>query len=216
MRHTMSSPYYHESNGKAECYVGIVKRMLKKCDNIYDALLAYRSTPLCNSRHSSYELLFNCRMKDNVISLPVHYDGDEDESCDKTFKYLIQATRDLSLTKNASSGKRGEFFRILSSQISTMYFLMRDVLREGTAYILRMIKLLHILNLAHRSHCKEILNLARRSRCKEILNLARRSHCKEILNLSCKSLFVNSYRLNQKPILLIVVLLKSKRSPALM
>ena len=89
MKHTMSSPYYHESNGKAECYVGIVKRMLKKCDNIYDALLAYRSTPLCNSRHRPYELLFNRRMKDNVISLPVHYDGDEDESCDKTFKYGI-------------------------------------------------------------------------------------------------------------------------------
>ena len=118
--------------------------------------------------------------------------------------YLIQATRSLSLTKNASSGKRGEFFRILSSQINTMYFLTRDVLREGTAYILKMIKLLHILNLARRSHCKEILNLARRS------------HRKEILNLSRKNLFVNSYRLNQKPILLIVVLLNSKRSPALM
>ena len=89
MRHTMSSPYYHESNGKADCYVGIVKRMLKKCDNINDALLAYRSTPLCNSRHSPYELLFNRRMKDNLISLPVHYESDEDESCDKTFKYDI-------------------------------------------------------------------------------------------------------------------------------
>ena len=86
MKHTMSSPYYHESNGKAECYVGIVKRMLKKCDNIYDALLAYLSTPLCNSRHSPYELLFNRRMKDNVISLPVHYDGDEDESCEPKSK----------------------------------------------------------------------------------------------------------------------------------
>ena len=61
--------------------------MLKKCDNIYDALLAYRSAPLCNSRHSPYELLFNRRMKDNVISLPVHYEGDE--SCDKTFQYDI-------------------------------------------------------------------------------------------------------------------------------
>ena len=118
--------------------------------------------------------------------------------------YLIQATKSLSLTKNASSGKRGEFFRILTSQINTMYFLIRDVLREGTAYILKLIKLLHILNLARRSHCKEILSLARRS------------HRKEILNLSRKNLFVNSYRLNQKPILLIVVLLKSKRSPALM
>ena len=53
----------------AECYVGTVKRMLKKCDNIYDALHTYRSTPLYNSCHSPYELLFNRRMRDNVISL---------------------------------------------------------------------------------------------------------------------------------------------------
>ena len=46
-----------------------VKHMLKKCDNIYDALHVYRSTPSCNSRHSPYKLLFNCRLKDNVISL---------------------------------------------------------------------------------------------------------------------------------------------------
>ena len=51
MEHTISN---------AECYVGIVKRMLKKCDNIhvYDALHVYRSTPSCNSRHSPYKLLF--------------------------------------------------------------------------------------------------------------------------------------------------------------
>ena len=84
----MSSPYYHESNGKAECYVGIVKRMLKKCDNIYDALIAYRSTPLCNSRHSPYELLFNRRMKDNVISLPVHYSVHTTSSLQKSYHFL--------------------------------------------------------------------------------------------------------------------------------
>ena len=65
--------FVHEFNVKhtisnAECYVGIVKRMLKKCDNIYDAFLAYRFTPLYNSRHNPYEPLFNRMMKDNVIS----------------------------------------------------------------------------------------------------------------------------------------------------
>ena len=50
-------------------YVGTMKRILKKCHNIYDALHAYRSTPLYNSRYSPFELLFNRRMKDNVISL---------------------------------------------------------------------------------------------------------------------------------------------------
>ena len=43
VKHTMSN---------AECYVGTVKRMLKKCDNIYDALHAYRSTLLYNSHYS--------------------------------------------------------------------------------------------------------------------------------------------------------------------
>ena len=43
VKHTMSN---------AECYVGTLKRMLKKCDNIYDALHAYRSTPLYYSHYS--------------------------------------------------------------------------------------------------------------------------------------------------------------------
>ena len=49
IKHTMSSPDYHESNGKAECYVRIVKNLLnlkKQRSNINDALLAYRSAPL--------------------------------------------------------------------------------------------------------------------------------------------------------------------------
>ena len=41
IKHSMSSPYYHESNGKSECYVEIVKTILRKCTDINDALLAY-------------------------------------------------------------------------------------------------------------------------------------------------------------------------------
>ena len=146
VKHTMSNP---------ECYVGTLKCMLKKCDNIYDALHAYRSTPLYNSCHSPYELLFNRRMKDNVISLSHSKPGPQKPT---------QVNSELGIQKPSQRNSE----------------------------------------------------LGLQKRRKEILNLARRSHCKEILNLSCKSLFVNSYRLNQKPILLIVVLLKSKRSPALM
>ena len=74
IKHTMSSPYYHESNGKAECYVRIVKNLLKKQrSNINDALLAYRSAPLCNSKHSPAELMFNRQMKDNILTIPIHF-----------------------------------------------------------------------------------------------------------------------------------------------
>ena len=46
IKHSMLSPYYHESNGKSELYVGIVKKLLRKCTDINDALLACRSAPL--------------------------------------------------------------------------------------------------------------------------------------------------------------------------
>ena len=134
VKHTISN---------AQCFVGIVKRMLKKCHNIYDVLHVYRSMPLCNSRHSPYELLFNHRMKENVISL-THYEPGPQKP----------------LQRNSKLGQQKPLQRKFE--------------------------------------------------------LGPQKPLQKIPNLSRKSLFVNSYRLNQKPILLIVVLLKSKRSPALM
>ena len=52
----------------------IVKNLLKKQrSNINDALLAYRSAPLCNSKHSPAELMFNRQMKDNILTIPIHF-----------------------------------------------------------------------------------------------------------------------------------------------
>ena len=73
IKHSLSSPYYHESNGKSERYVGIVKKLLRKCTDINDALLAYRSAPLCNSKHSPAELMFNRNIKDHIVSVPLQY-----------------------------------------------------------------------------------------------------------------------------------------------
>lgn len=76
-KHTTSSPYYHESNGKAERYVGIVKQLLRKNDNIGDSLLAYRSAPLTNNSHSPGELMFNRNINDHVINLQLQNKSDD-------------------------------------------------------------------------------------------------------------------------------------------
>ena len=55
-RHITSSPYYPISNGEAERAVGTIKSILKKAEDQYLALLAYRVTPLPNG-HSPSQLL---------------------------------------------------------------------------------------------------------------------------------------------------------------
>jgi hypothetical protein len=60
---TTSSPHYHQSNGMAERYVQIIKQFLKKAadsgEDLYEALLSYRQTPLTGLPFSPAEMLFN-------------------------------------------------------------------------------------------------------------------------------------------------------------
>ena len=67
--HTTSSPYYPQSNGRAENAVKIAKNLLKKCQvsgqDIYRALQVYRSTPL-DCGKSPAELLYNRRVRSNL------------------------------------------------------------------------------------------------------------------------------------------------------
>ncbi len=65
-QHLTSSPYFPQSNGEAERAVGTIKSLLKKSDDPYKALLAYRTTPL-QIGYSPSELLMGCVLRSTVL-----------------------------------------------------------------------------------------------------------------------------------------------------
>ena len=64
--HDTSSPHYPQSNGQAERTVQTVKRLLKKAEDPFLALLIYRSTPLSWCGLSPAELLMGRRVRANL------------------------------------------------------------------------------------------------------------------------------------------------------
>lgn len=65
IHHTTSSPYFHESNGRAERAVQTARHILQKCKTdteITRALLAYHDTPISADLPSPAELFFNRRI----------------------------------------------------------------------------------------------------------------------------------------------------------
>ena len=66
--HQTSSPHFPQSNGLAESSVKTVKGLLKKSDDFYKGLLAYRATPL-NNLPSPAEMLMGRKLR---TTLPMH------------------------------------------------------------------------------------------------------------------------------------------------
>ena len=63
--HTTSSPYFPQSNGEAERAVKTIKSLLRKAEDPYLALLAYRTTPL-EIGYSPSQLLMSRRLRSTV------------------------------------------------------------------------------------------------------------------------------------------------------
>ena len=68
--HTTSSPHYHQSNGKSERFVDVMKQTLTKTlesqQDVHLALLCVRTTPLGPNLPSPAELLFGRKLKSNL------------------------------------------------------------------------------------------------------------------------------------------------------
>ena len=65
IKHTTSSPHYHEANGRAERSIQTIKQILRKCSNEVEttmAVLAYLDTPVSSDLPSPAELFFNRRI----------------------------------------------------------------------------------------------------------------------------------------------------------
>lgn len=94
-KHVTSGPRFSQSNREAERHVQTVKRLLKKAQDPYLALLAYRATPLSNG-YSPAQLLMGHRLR---TSVPQHHSllspelPDRDTVADKDKERTIQDTR---------------------------------------------------------------------------------------------------------------------------
>lgn len=89
-KQTFSSPHYPQSNGAAESAVKTAKRILKQ-DDVFKALMAYRSTPIEATGVSPAELLLGRKIRTCVPILPKSLmpewpDSDEIRRKDSTYK----------------------------------------------------------------------------------------------------------------------------------
>ena len=71
-RHVTSSPYFPQANGEAERAVRTVKDLLKKSEDPYLALLAYRTTPVLGGKYSPSQLLMNRQLKSTIPTTVSH------------------------------------------------------------------------------------------------------------------------------------------------
>ena len=111
IKHTKSSPHHHQSNGKAESAVKIVKSILRKTENSalnpYEALLAQHNTPTVDMTTSPAQRFLHRRLRSEIpmkatLLTPEISETVLAEKAKKTAKsqmYYNRTAKDLSVLK---------------------------------------------------------------------------------------------------------------------
>lgn len=135
-KHVTSSPYFPQSNGCVEAAVKCAKNLIKKNDDIYLALLAYRTSPL-SCGYSPSELLMNRKLRNplpmisNALNKPV---------CTQDFQIREERMKDKSAeqfntrhrTRNLSELSVGDKVWITDLRA---YGTVTSVLQEPRSYL---------------------------------------------------------------------------------
>ena len=144
VNHTASSPFYHQSNGKAERFVQTIKQLLRKSNaecTVGEAMLIYRSTPLSSGRRSPGELMFNRRLATNLVSAKLTaHDDPEDHQTEKPSRFPVFYKDDIVLVYNTFS-KVWEKGRIISMTNQPNQYHV--TLQNGKMYVRNHIHLKH-------------------------------------------------------------------------
>ena len=124
--HVTSSPKYPRANGEVEKAVRTVKALLRKNEDPYLALLAYRSTPLQNG-FSPSELLMGRRLQTKVPAMPSILKPNVQD----TDRQRVQLREDEYRSKQQIYHDKRHQARALPSLTTGQQVWVRDQNREG-------------------------------------------------------------------------------------
>ncbi|XP_060806968.1 uncharacterized protein K02A2.6-like isoform X2 [Amyelois transitella] len=132
----MSSPHYPQSNGLSEKAVGIVKSLLKKCEESgtsFDlAMLHYRTSPVANLDYSPSELLMNRLLRTN---LPCSKELLKSKLCVDVKEKLLKNNEKSRTIYNKTSKVKGSFKKgedvIIQNVPYNKYWSSGKVMEEG-------------------------------------------------------------------------------------
>ena len=107
----MSAPYHSRSNGKAEAAVKIAKRLLKRSQDPYLALLEWRNTPTVDLDTSPCQRLMGRRTRSVV---PIHRKKLESSTVAKVWEKKLERQSKIQKHQHKQGGRTYPLYKLES------------------------------------------------------------------------------------------------------